>query len=87
MFKTISAALVAASVIAAPAFAATSTRTAHSAPITKAVHVKSRVLNANAMMQRHHHKHYHHHHYRHHAAIKAPAKIGFKHSAGTIKRG
>jgi hypothetical protein len=86
MFKTISAALVAASVIAAPAFAATSTRTAHSAPITKAEHVKSRVLNANAMM-RHHHVHHYHHHYRHHTAIKAPAKIGFKHSAGGIKRG
>lgn len=87
MFKTISAALVAASVIVAPAFATASTKPLHSAPITKPVHMNSRVLNANAaQMLRHHHRHHHHHHGRHHAAIKAPAKIGFGHT-GAVKRG
>ncbi len=54
MFKTISAALLAVSVLAAPAMAAG--RTSH-APVTKAVQVKHSVLNANATMSRHHHKH------------------------------
>ncbi len=61
MFKTISAALLAVSVLAAPAMAAGPGRTAH-APVIKAVHLKPGVLNANARMGRHHHKHFHHHH-------------------------
>jgi hypothetical protein len=66
MFKTISAALLAVSVLAAPAMAAGHGRTTH-APMIKAVHVKPSVLNANARMGRHHHhqKHFHHH-YRFH---------------------
>jgi hypothetical protein len=64
MFKTISAALLAASVLAAPAMAAGPGRTTH-APAIKAVHVKSSVLDANASMGRHHHKHFRHH-YRSH---------------------
>jgi hypothetical protein len=61
MLKTISAALLAASVLAAPAMAA-GTRT-HAAPAFKSV--KSSVLNASARMGHHHHRHGHHHH-RHH---------------------
>jgi hypothetical protein len=64
MFKTISAALLAVSVLAAPAMAAGPGRTTH-APAIKAVHVKPSVLNANAGMGRHHHKHFRHH-YRSH---------------------
>jgi hypothetical protein len=65
MLKTISAALLAASVlVVAPAMAAGQSRTAH-APAAKAVHVKPSVLNANAKMGHHHHKHFRHH-YRHH---------------------
>jgi hypothetical protein len=63
MLKTISAVLLAASVLAAPAMAA-GTRT-HVAPAIKSVQVKSSVLNANARMGHHHHRHGHHHH-RHH---------------------
>ena len=58
MFKTISAALLAVSVLAAPAMAAS--RTSH-APVIKTAHVKHSVLNANAKMVRHHHKHVRHH--------------------------
>jgi hypothetical protein len=59
MFKTISAALLAVSVLAAPAMAAGRTS---DAPVIKAAHVKHSVLNANAKMSRHHHKHKRHHH-------------------------
>ena len=59
MLKTISAALLAVSVLAAPAMAAG--RTPH-APAIKTAHVKHSVLNANAKMDRHHHKHVRHHH-------------------------
>jgi hypothetical protein len=69
MLKTISAALLAASVlVVAPAMAAGYGRTAH-APAVKTMHVKPGVLNANARMGRHHyhHRHVHHrHHYRFH---------------------
>src|ERR1700753_3344776 len=81
MFKTISAALVAVSVLAAPAFAAT-TKSAE-APVIKSsqinnqvnkatatkANVKPNVLNANARMSRHHAKHVRHHakHARHYA--------------------
>jgi hypothetical protein len=64
MFKTISAALLAVSVLAAPAMAAGYGRTAH-APAIKGVQIKPSVLNANAKMGRHHHKHFRHH-YRFH---------------------
>ena len=65
MLKTISAALLAASVlVVAPAMAAAPGRTTP-APVAKAIHVKPSVLNANAKMGRHHHKHFRHH-YRHH---------------------
>jgi hypothetical protein len=64
MFKTISAALLAVSVLAVPAMAAGPGQTTH-APVIKTVHVKPSVLNANARMGRDHHKHFHHH-YRSH---------------------
>jgi hypothetical protein len=67
MLKTISAALLAASVlVVAPAMAAGHGRTAH-APAVKTMQVKPSVLNANARMGRHHVRHVHHrHHYRFH---------------------
>ncbi|HVV39807.1 MAG TPA: hypothetical protein VHC94_01940 [Nitrobacter sp.] len=55
MFKTISAAALAVSVLAAPAFAAGPARTAH-APAVKSVVLTPSVRNANAkMIHRHHH--------------------------------
>jgi hypothetical protein len=81
MFKTISAALLAVSVLAAPALAATSGKT-DGAPLTKQAPVKttakttatttaktgikSNVLNANAKMGGHHLSH--RRHYQHHSA-------------------
>ena len=67
MLKTISAALLAVSVLAvAPAMAAGHGHTTH-APVFKSVQLKPGVLNANARMGRHHHRHYHHHRFhRHH---------------------
>jgi hypothetical protein len=72
MLKTISAALLAVSVLAAPALAAGPGRTAP-APDIKATQVKpdikatqvkkAGVLNANAKMGHHHMKHHRHHHF------------------------
>ena len=56
MLKTISAALLAVSVLAAPALAAGTGKTTQ-APVTKAAQVKPSVLNANAKMGRHHVRH------------------------------
>ena len=83
MLKTISAALLAVSVLAAPAMAAgidktapapvkdsVRAKTAH-APVIKAVQVKKTVLNANARMDRHHiHHHFHRHFHKHMGANK-----------------
>jgi len=63
MLKTISAALLVASVFVAPAMAG-SARTEH-APAIKSVTLKSSVLNANAKMGRHH-RHMRRHMHRHH---------------------
>ena len=99
MFKTISAALVAVSVVAAPAFAGTPGKTAQApvskttqapsnkaaqAPVIKAEQGKTKALNANAKMGRHH-KHYRHH--RHHA-LKPHAKphVAVKHVTPSAKR-
>jgi len=57
MLKTISAALLAVSVLAVPAMAATRTV---KAPVTKSIQVKPSVLNANARMGHHHHRHHGH---------------------------
>ena len=79
MLKTISAALVAVSVLAAPALAAAPGKTTQTpaikapvtrtvqAPVVKADASKSKLLNANAHMGRHHRHHRHHvRHHRHH---------------------
>jgi hypothetical protein len=80
MLKTISAALLAISVLAAPAMAASTAKTAPApiakttaakttqAPVIKSVKAKPSVMNANARMGRHHHRfhRYHRHHRFHH---------------------
>jgi hypothetical protein len=68
MFKTISAALLAVSVLAAPSLAAapgTPGKIAH-APVIKTAPFSAKVLNANARWGGHHHHHRHPFHYRHH---------------------
>ena len=86
MLKTISAALVAVSVLAAPALAGTPGKTAQ-APAVKAEQGKAKVLNANATMGRHH-KHYRHHrHHKHIGLHKTHAKhIAVKHVTPAAKR-
>jgi hypothetical protein len=65
MLKTISAALLAVTVLVAPALAASpAAKTAHP-PVTKSVQLKPSVLNANARMGHHHWHHRHHRHFRH----------------------
>ena len=94
MLKTISAALVAVSVLAAPALAGTPGKTAQApvnkitqAPAIKAEQGKARMLNANAKMGRHH-KHYRHHrHDKHVGWHRTHAKhIAVKHVTPTAKR-
>jgi hypothetical protein len=87
MFKTISAALLAVSVLAAPAMAAS--RTSH-APVIKTAHVKHSVLNANAKMVRHHHKHVRHHQaHKRIVALKKHSfsKVTIKHATPATTRG
>jgi hypothetical protein len=92
MLKTISAVLLAVSVFAAPALAATpaknATRTAQ-APVIKAepVKVKPSVRNANARMGRHHGHYRHHRHHKHMGALKTHQKISVKHATSAVKRG
>jgi hypothetical protein len=89
MLKTISAALLAVSVLAAPAFAAGPDKTTH-APVIKAVQVKQSVLNANAKMGRHHLRHVRHHRFhKRTGALKAhqSSKIAIKHVTHPAKRG
>jgi Ni/Co efflux regulator RcnB len=85
MLKKISAALIAVSMLAAPAMAAgTKTETA---PVTKSVapaaklQVKPGVRNANAAMTRHHYRH-HRHHRSHVSATKSSKVSAYK--AGKI---
>ena len=88
MFKTISAALLAVSVLAAPALAASPGKTTH-APVIKAEQSKSKFFNANARMGRHHHKHFRHHrHHKHVGMLKTHAKpkVAIKHVV-SAKRG
>ncbi|HEY5127744.1 MAG TPA: hypothetical protein VIJ35_10700 [Bradyrhizobium sp.] len=92
MLKTISAALLAVSVLAAPALAASSGKTAH-APVIKAEQtkqVKPSVLNANAKMGRHHVRHVRHHRaHKHMGALKTHklSKVTIKHAGPATKRG
>jgi hypothetical protein len=101
MLKTISAALVAVSVLAAPALAGTPGKTAQApvnkttqAPVNKTTQApvvkadgKSKALNANARMDSHH-KHYRHHrHHKHIGLHKTHAKhIAVKHVTPAAKR-
>ncbi|MEA2941400.1 MAG: hypothetical protein QOD09_1929 [Bradyrhizobium sp.] len=88
MLKKISAALLVASMIGAPAMAASSTRHV-TAPVTKSVQAKPALLNANAKMTRHH-KHYRHHRaHKKMGALKTHlfSKAATKHVAPASKRG
>jgi hypothetical protein len=102
MLKTISAALLAVSVLAAPAMAAGIDKTAPApvtkaasapaaktaqVPVIKAVQVKQSVLNAHARMGRHHYRHHRFH--KHMGAYKAHqfSKVTVKHIKTAIKRG
>ena len=88
MIKTISAALLAVSVLAAPALAAAGK--SDEVRTIKATPAKASVLNANAKMGSHHSKHYRHTSHRHHkkmAVTKVAPKVGFKAPAHTVKRG
>ena len=88
MLKKISAALLVASMIAAPAMAASSTKNV-TAPVTKSVQAKPGLLNAKAKMTQHHR------HYRHHGAhrkmgaskMHQSSKATIKHVAPATKRG
>ena len=89
MFKTISAALLAVSVLAAPALAASPVKNTQApvskttqAPVIKAEPSKSKFFNANARMGRHHHKHLRHHrHHKHIGMLKTHGtpKVAIKH--------
>ena len=88
MLKTISAALLAVSVLAVPAMAAGANK-ATAAPAAKTVQVKPSVLNANAKMG-HHRKHLRYHRsHKHMGAIKTHkvSKVTIKHVAPASKRG
>ena len=91
MLKTISAALLAVSVLAAPALAAGQNKTAQ-APVIKAEQVKQakpNALNANASM-RHHARHVGHHRYhRHIGALKTHkfSKVTVRHISPAVKHG
>jgi hypothetical protein len=93
MLKTISAALLAVSVLAAPALAATSDKTAQVKPVNKAAQVKPvkpSLLNANAHMGRHHARHFRHHRFhKHMGALKTHqfSKVSIKHVGSATKRG
>jgi hypothetical protein len=100
MLKTISAALLAVSVLAAPAMAAGQGKTTQAPaikaeqtkPVIKAEQIKQvkpSVLNANARMG-HHHRHFRHHRFhKHMGALKTHqfSKVTSKHIAPATKRG
>jgi hypothetical protein len=91
MLKTISAALLAVSVLAAPALAASQSKTTQ-APVIKAEQTKQlkpNVLNANARLG-HHHAHFRHHRFhRHMGALRTHqvSKVAIKHADSATKRG
>jgi hypothetical protein len=89
MLKTISAALLAVSVLAAPVLAAGADKTTR-APVTKSASVKQGAVNANAKMGRHHVKHSRHHRsHKKMATVRANhgSKIAVKHVTHPAKRG
>jgi len=84
MFKTISAALLAVSVFAAPVFAATG----KTASAIKPAAAKASVPNANAKISKYHHKYVRHHHHKKFVAKRGHDRIGLKHISPTAtKRG
>jgi hypothetical protein len=85
MLKTISAALLAVSVIAAPALAASSTK-ATQAPAVKTTQAKPSVLNAKAKL---HHRHVRHPSHKKVSAAKThqSSKVAIKPVAPAAKRG
>ena len=89
MLKTISAALLAVSVLAAPALAAGTDKTAQ-APVTKSAPVKQSAVNTNAKMNRHHVRHASHHRFHKKMATRKAhqsSKIAAKHVTHPAKRG
>ena len=94
MLKTISAALLAVSVLAAPAMAAGSGKISQApapkqAVVAKTAQAKPSVLNANAKMG-HHRKHVRHHRsHKHMGVIKTHkvSKVTTKHIAPATRRG
>jgi hypothetical protein len=95
MMKTVSAALLAVSVLAAPVFAANTSKPAQapvtkSATVTPSAQVKKNPLNANAKMGRHHHVRHHRHHHFHKkmaAKIHKSLKVSAKPVTHPAKRG
>ncbi len=93
MLKTVSTALVAVSVLAAPVFAASTAKTAQapvtkSATVTPSVQVKKNSLNANAKMGRHrHYARYHHFHKKMAAKFHKSLKVSAKPVTHPAKRG
>jgi hypothetical protein len=88
MLKTISAALLAVSVLAAPALAADAGKTS-SAPAVKTAQVKPSVLNANAKMGDHHRHFRHHRFHKRMGALRTHqfSKVAIKHVTPAAKRG
>ena len=88
MLKTISTALFAVSVLAAPAFAADAGKTSP-APAVKTVQGKPSVLNANAKMGDHHRHYRHHGFHKRMGALKTHrfSKVAIKHVKPAAKHG
>jgi hypothetical protein len=91
MLKTISAVLIAVSVLAAPALAADPGKTTQ-APVTKTektAQAKPSVRNANAKMGHHHSHHRHHHSHKRMGALRTHklTKVSTKHTMPAAKRG
>jgi len=87
MLKTISAALLAVSVLAAPALAAGTEKTAQ-APVVKTEQAKPDLRNANAKMG--HHRHYRHHRFhKRMGALRSHqfTKVSTKHVKAATQRG
>ena len=86
MLKTISAALLGVSVLAAPVLAATPGNVTK-APVIKTEQVKPSVRNANAKMDVMHRHYRHHRFHKRIGALKTHAKVAVKHITHTAKRG
>jgi hypothetical protein len=95
MLKTVSAALLAVSVLAAPALAATAQTTtpgsvSKSASVNKPAQAKKSTLNANTKMGRHHVTHSTHHRFHKKMAthkVHKSAKVAAKHLTHPARRG